>query len=383
MNLETRLDPRLWEAIRESIEARKFTAAILDAIHILSEVIRERSGLEGDGVALIGGAFGGATPKLKVNRLQTESEQNVQRGIEALLRGMYQAIRNPRSHGTYQDDEHDAVAILVFLDYLLRVVDQSRSPFSLPTFVARVLDTAFVPKERYAALLVDEIPAPKRLSVCLEVFARRQEADEVKLNVFFDAILRVMSDEEVGEFYEILSDELRQTDDDKTIRFVIRALPSDLWVKLSEISRLRIENKLIESAKEGKWVERQRRIAGGALGTWSGGILESFTLKEDLWRAVFIKLGSSDRAEQNYAFRFFLPHVEACFDAPPRPLISAVKRGLKAGDIRFKRAAASWQIGPDFEERDSNDPWQKLFATELASFAEAPEVNSDDDDVPF
>jgi uncharacterized protein (TIGR02391 family) len=91
MNLETRLDPRLWEAVRASAEARQFSNVILDAIHFLSDVIRDRAGLEGDGVALVGQAFGGPNPKLKVNKLQTESEQNVQRGIEALLRGIYMA----------------------------------------------------------------------------------------------------------------------------------------------------------------------------------------------------------------------------------------------------------------------------------------------------
>lgn len=122
MNLETKLGPRLWEAVRASLEARNFTGAILDGIHLLSDVIRERSGLEGDGVSLVGAAFGGSSPKLKVNRMQTESEQNEQRGVEALLRGLYQAIRNPRSHGTHRDDERDADAILLFVDYLLRVV---------------------------------------------------------------------------------------------------------------------------------------------------------------------------------------------------------------------------------------------------------------------
>lgn len=93
MNLETTIQPRLWDVIRASIESRNFSAAVLDAIHFLSDVIRERSGLEGDGVALIGAAFGGNSPKLKVNRLQTESEQNVQRGVESLLRGIFQAVR--------------------------------------------------------------------------------------------------------------------------------------------------------------------------------------------------------------------------------------------------------------------------------------------------
>ncbi len=76
MNLETKLDPRLWDAIRTSHENRNFTGAILDAMYFLSDLIRERTGLESDGVALVGQAFGGSSPKLKVSPLQTESDWN-------------------------------------------------------------------------------------------------------------------------------------------------------------------------------------------------------------------------------------------------------------------------------------------------------------------
>jgi uncharacterized protein (TIGR02391 family) len=107
MNLETRLESRLWDAVQASVEARNYKSAILDAIHFLTDTIRERSGLEGDGVALVGAAFGGASPKLKVNRLQTESELNVQKGVESLLRGLYQAVRNPRAHEGVADSEPD------------------------------------------------------------------------------------------------------------------------------------------------------------------------------------------------------------------------------------------------------------------------------------
>jgi uncharacterized protein (TIGR02391 family) len=389
MNLETRLEPRLWEAVRESIEARRFSGAILDAIHFLSDTIRDRSGLESDGVQLVGAAFGGISPKLKVNRLQTDSEQNVQRGVESLLRGVYQAIRNPRSHGIYHDNEQDAVAIIAFLDYLLRIVDEARAPFSLPSLVARLFDPDFVPTERYARLLIAEIPENRRLAVCREVFAGRREPGKTKLRVFFKPLFEVMTSEDLDELHALISSELSQTDDDDTIRFVIAAYPADTWPKLSEIARLRIEHKLIRSVSEGKYVRGKKRCSSGSLGTWVPDIIYKFTLKDELWNAIFNKLNSTDATELDYALSYFMHHAPRFFDAPPARLIRAIEQGLESGNPRFREVVDGWQARNDGEMRPADDPWVKPFADALAK-VESEALNSegefaspDDDEVPF
>ena len=138
MNLEGKISERLWTEVKSNYEARNFTTAVLNSIYFLSDLIREKTGLETDGASLVGQAFGGKNPKLKINKLQTESEQNVQQGIEQVLRGVYQAFRNPRSHGKYTDNQEDADSIIVFIDYLVRVIDQSKSPFSLTDFIPRI-----------------------------------------------------------------------------------------------------------------------------------------------------------------------------------------------------------------------------------------------------
>lgn len=383
MNLETQLEPPLWESIRTSYEARNYTVAILDAIHCLSELIREHAGLEGDGVTLVGDAFGGKTPRLKVNRLQTESEQNVQRGIEALLRGIYQAIRNPRSHGRYADEEKDAVAIILFIDYLVRIVGQSQAPFSLPVFVGRILDPDFVPKKRYAELLVSRIPENKRLATCLEVFSRRSAADGKKVYCFFEAILAVMSEEDKREFLSVVSDELAVTEDDDTIRFVLQTLPPALWPELDEAARLRIENKLINSTKDGRWTRALNRCLGGAFGTWINNIHEQLTLKDDLWQVLVQKLASSDREAQDYVFCYFTNKAAEVLEKPPSSLVRVVNNGLKAGDVRFKEAVELWSFnGDDWANPSPEDPWVKPFQAALASFQDAGPLPPDDD-IPF
>lgn len=95
MNIETEISESLWRAIESSYSSQNYSSSILDAVFYLCNIIRERTGLESDGVALAGSAFGGKNPKLKVNKLQTNSDRNEQKGIEQLLRGIFQGIRNP------------------------------------------------------------------------------------------------------------------------------------------------------------------------------------------------------------------------------------------------------------------------------------------------
>ena len=71
MNIETKISEPLWRAIESSYSPQNYSSSILDAVFYLCNIIRERTGLESDGVALAGSAFGGKNPKLKVNKLVT------------------------------------------------------------------------------------------------------------------------------------------------------------------------------------------------------------------------------------------------------------------------------------------------------------------------
>src|SRR5262245_47467588 len=119
MNLETKLTQSLWGAIQSNYEKRNYAEAIKDGIYFLSDLLRNKADVDGDGAALVGQALGGNTPKLKLNKLQTESDWNIQKGTEQILRGIYLAIRNPRFHEKVTDSQDDADAILLFISYLV------------------------------------------------------------------------------------------------------------------------------------------------------------------------------------------------------------------------------------------------------------------------
>ncbi len=162
MDIKQDINEHLWTAIEKNYELGNYTGAILDATYYLADFIREKTCLQSDGVDLVGEALGGKSPKLRVNKLQTESEVNVQKGTQNLLFGLFQSVRNPRSHEKVTDIKEDADAIVLFVNYLLKIIGAAKGAFSKDEFMKRVFDPAFVEKERYAELLVESIPARHR-----------------------------------------------------------------------------------------------------------------------------------------------------------------------------------------------------------------------------
>ena len=79
MTVRNEIDVELWEAIQKNYDAENYTGAILDAIFKLTDTIRNKTGLEGDGASLIGQAFGGDDPRIKLNKLQTDSKRHSER----------------------------------------------------------------------------------------------------------------------------------------------------------------------------------------------------------------------------------------------------------------------------------------------------------------
>jgi uncharacterized protein (TIGR02391 family) len=379
MNLEAKISSRLWSEVKSNYEARNYTGAILDSIYFLSDLIRQRTGLEADGVSLVGQAFGGKSPKLKVNKLQTESELNVQQGMEQLLRGIYQAFRNPRSHEKVLDTQQNADSIIVFIDYLLTIIDQSKTPFSKVDFLPRVFDSDFVESERYAALLTAEIPVKQRLEMFVEVFQKRETGECAKLKWFLHALYNSLLPEEQSQVLELISEELKIADADSRIRTTVQVVPPSCWPNLSEVARLRIENKFITSVEEGKYLPKSSKRVAGALGTWSSHLHEYFSLKDRMAQALARKLASENTAEQDYVFQYFPSGFQKLAPQPTKYLTHTIKEGLKRGDRRFSELVL-------FSFADS---YEIAFEKEMKEFKEQPQAESEieasppEDDVPF
>ncbi len=101
--------------------------AVFEATKGLAQRIRDISGVQADGAALIDKVFSIDRPILAINTLQTETEKSEHKGFASLLKGCFMAVRNPLAHEPkiLWQGEDDAADYLSLISLLHRKLDDS------------------------------------------------------------------------------------------------------------------------------------------------------------------------------------------------------------------------------------------------------------------
>jgi len=307
MELKNEIDLDLWNAIRKKYEVEDYSGSIKDAFLSLTETIRNKGGLEGDGSSLIGQAFGGDNPKIKLNKLQTDSEKDIQRGMQELLRGMYTCIRNPRSHDAADDDKATADSIIVFLNYLLKLIDHSKQSFDENEFLSRVFDEYYVQSEEYSKLLVKEIPPRQKVNIAASVIINRSCGDIKSLGYFLAALLDQLNDVERAQVCKVLSDELKTAKSKNDICYLLHMCPGKHWLLIDEAVRLRTEAILFDDFSNAIYYPETKECGEmGWLATWiTSDHLSRFTQLAKWTRQAISMLESDDEGSVKYIRRYF------------------------------------------------------------------------------
>jgi uncharacterized protein (TIGR02391 family) len=393
MNLQTHISSEFWVTIASPYDSGNYSHAILEAMHHLTTVLRERSGADGDGVALVGQALGGETPKLLVNAFQSETERNIQRGVEQVLRGLYLSIRNPRSHEQMTDTQNDADAIIHFLDYILRILNSSKEAFTVESFKASIFDTEFVESKRYAELLIVDVPTNRRGDALLALFKERRNVETKKLRFVVSTLLGVLSEAQLIQYLNVVSDDLRFATEAADIRTALQMLTPELWPRVAEATRLRIENKLIREITDGEILHNGKTT--GSLGTWSSTFLKNFSLRQEAANVLIAKLEDIDPDDRHYVAKYFLANLPSVLteEAERRRGIRAVAQAIETGDSNLRESLINWvrffpsvwQLELAESLRSSTDPANPAVilddGTPLLSAPTASTIT--DDDIPF
>jgi len=374
MEIQLEIDHDLWEAIKKNYEIDSYSSAILDAMHFLTQIVRDKTGLEGDGASLIGQAFGGENPKIQLNKLQTDSEKDIQKGTQDILKGLYASIRNPRSHDKYKDTKQETDALITFIDYLLKIIDKSKLSFEEETFLQRVFDEHYVESKEYSDLLVSEIPKRQRVNIAITILLRFEKGNIYHLSYFMHSLFEKLEDHEILRIYKTISDVLNSTTANLDIRYILHICPATLWPKIDKVARLRIENILFEDTKAGTYDTKKKEWGKkGLLGTW----IEIEHIKNfdniSKWTSMILDKLKSTNEEKGYALIFL-------------PFICNINRDNIDYSLKIFFSEALKNKDEDLIEKlkdeicyDKNHPWWKIFKKELDDYPEIKYI----DDLPF
>jgi uncharacterized protein (TIGR02391 family) len=120
------LHPEIARAASELYKNGHYANAIEDAVKALNGLVRLRSGLDADGVALMQQAFSLKKPVLKFNDLSNKSDEDEQVGFMNMFSGAVSGLRNPRAHGFIKDDSERALEFIAFVSLLAKLLEDAK-----------------------------------------------------------------------------------------------------------------------------------------------------------------------------------------------------------------------------------------------------------------
>lgn len=121
-----RIHPEVLKYCHTELLQDNYFHAVFEATKGLAQRIRDLSGVDADGAALVDGVFSIERPVLAINSLRTETEKTEHKGFAALLKGCFAAVRNPLAHEPkiLWEGEDDAADYLSLISLLHRKLDE-------------------------------------------------------------------------------------------------------------------------------------------------------------------------------------------------------------------------------------------------------------------
>jgi uncharacterized protein (TIGR02391 family) len=119
------IHPEVLRYCRVELMQDNYFHAVFEAAKGLAQRIRDLSGVQLDGAALVDRVFAIDRPILALNSLQTETENSEHKGFAMLLKGCFGAVRNPLAHEPkiLWEGEDDAADYLSLISLLHRKLD--------------------------------------------------------------------------------------------------------------------------------------------------------------------------------------------------------------------------------------------------------------------
>ncbi len=120
--------PRICALARPRFEAGFFGDAVEASFKGVNDavkrIVRDTDGREFDGAGLMTTAFSPQNPIIRLSKLVTETDRNIQQGYMQIMAGSMIGLRNPQAHGNLNPDSTKALHLTCLASLLMHKVDE-------------------------------------------------------------------------------------------------------------------------------------------------------------------------------------------------------------------------------------------------------------------
>ena len=343
MKIDIKIREDLWKAIQAHYERNDYTEAVRDAVFHMSEVLREKGSIEDkDGSKLVDAALLGNNPAILVSKNETTTEKDFQQGIGFAFKGIMQSVRNPLSHESFQYTQDEAEVLILYINFLLNQVDKSGGSTKIDNIIELLFDEDFTDTKEYAELLLKEVPSKKRYDLLLELYQKRAQLPQNKLNHFLTSLFTSLTKAAKSDFVRVVSTSLMRCKDDNDLRMYCHYFMNDTYAEIDKLAQLRIEDLMLKSINAGKYENvydfendtHEKKCTAGSLSTWISKKLDLLGNKEAIINLLFKKL---DRgySEQEFVFTYFTSAITKKPSEYKNSELYVIKSQLKKGNSLF------------------------------------------------
>lgn len=120
--------PKIFEYCKAELLAQNYFHSVFEAVKSIAEEIRKKANLTLDGAELIDKALSVTNPLIKINSLQTETEQSEQKGFSNLIKGVFGMFRNTTAHTPkviWEITEDEALDIMTIISLIHKKLNKN------------------------------------------------------------------------------------------------------------------------------------------------------------------------------------------------------------------------------------------------------------------
>ena len=334
MDLKNYLREDLYKAIVAHYEKEDYTETLRDALFHIKDILQEKSGnYDKDNTGLVESCLLGKNPSIRLNKGESDSEKDFQQGIGFAFKGLCMHIRNPISHEKITYTQEEADSILLYINYLLKQIDNSSGKNLIEDWIIFLKQSNFTATKEYAEELIKELPAKKRYDRLVNIYKERTTIEPHTINNFINQIVSKLTIAEKKAFVEFLNDDLKTCEPDYELSMFFHFFAEFFYDDLKKLVKLHIEDLILQGIKKAEYDRETKKTNSKITSflTWTAKYIEKFSNQKELYQAIYDNKTSSNEKKIAFIDAYYHNCVNLNDDKVRSILKEFIERDLEFG----------------------------------------------------